>query len=144
MARNRGSEAEDDFSDLWAKVGKRAYLCWLVDAAEIKGRTGRIGLARAQPSDALLVFDGRTEFAEVKSTEDHSAFHFKLLRKSQSAAATMILAAGGTYIVYLRSWVQGCWYRVPYTQITATKATGKASIPWHELEPFKWNLPTPT
>lgn len=140
MAKNKGSQAEDDFDAIITRMGKRAYLHWLVDAAEIKGRTGRMGLVRAMPSDAVLTIDGITEYAEVKSSEDATAFRFSLLRTKQSAAAKMILSAGGTYSIFVRSWKRNRWFKVPYSLVNAVKDGGKSSIPWTDLEDFEWKI----
>ncbi|MES0183299.1 hypothetical protein NKK48_01120 [Mesorhizobium sp. C386A] len=49
-------------------------------------------------------------FAEVKSTQDETAFPFSLLRKIPSAMAIMILAAGGEYLVYIHRITTDEWF----------------------------------
>ncbi|MES0134538.1 Holliday junction resolvase RecU [Mesorhizobium sp. M0016] len=138
--KNTGKASEQTFEEIHDTLGKRAYYCRLVDAAEVRGRTGRMGHVRPQPSDYILVVDGKTSFAEVKSTQEKTSFPFGLLRTKQSAAAKMILAAGGSYFVYLHDLTRNIWYRVPYDLIQIVKDHGKSSIPWADLKEFKWNL----
>lgn len=140
--KNTGKPSEEIFEKSYDSLGKRAYYCRLVDAAEVKGRTGRMGHVRPQPSDYILVVDGKTSFAEVKSTHNETSFPFSLLRTKQSAAARMILGAGGSYFVYLHDINRDRWFRVPYDVIQITKDHGKASIPWADLKEFSWSLPT--
>lgn len=140
MAKNTGKPSEQLFESAHDSLGKRAYYCRLVDAAEVKGRTGRMGHVRPQPSDYVLVVDGVTSFAEVKSTQEKTSFPFSLLRTKQSAAAKMILGAGGSYFVYLHDLTRDRWFKVPYALIQIVKDHGKSSIPWDDLKEFKWNL----
>jgi penicillin-binding protein-related factor A (putative recombinase) len=136
MERNTGKPSEEEFESIITRYGKRAFLERLADAAEIKARTGRIGKVRAQVSDYILVLDGKTEWAEVKSTQDPTAFRFSLLKTKQKAKAAMITTAGGSYVVYIQRLPHGDWYRVPYHCIhTHTKA----SMTWESIRTFKWN-----
>ena len=112
----------------------------LVDAAEVRGRTGKIGFVRAMPSDYVIVVNGITEFAEVKSTQDPTAFRFSLLKTSQGAAAPQVLAAGGNYNVYVHRLVDDTWFKVPFSLIQKTKNDGKQSIKWEDLKDYEWNL----
>jgi penicillin-binding protein-related factor A (putative recombinase) len=144
MAKNSGKPSESDFEDILSRLGKRAYCYRIVDAAEVRGRTGRIGFIRPAPSDYIVTIDGQTSYSEVKSTTDTSAFRFSLLRTKQSAAAVQIVAAGGDYFVYVHSLVQNRWYRIPYQTILGVKATGKASINWSDLQGYEWKLSSTT
>jgi penicillin-binding protein-related factor A (putative recombinase) len=141
MAKNTGKPSEQGFQDAYARLGKRAYLHRLVDAAEIKGRTGVVATSAAsQPSDYIVVFDGITEFAEVKSTGNATSFPFSILRQTQTAAAKMILAAGGSYQIYAHCMVRQQWFKFPYSLVTATREAGKSSIKWEDLSPYQWSL----
>ncbi len=137
MVQNTGKPTEEEFEGIHARFGKRAFLDRLVDAAEIKGRTGRIGNTRAQSSDYIRVFDGATEFAEVKSTHDPTAFRFSLLKKKQKAKAAMITSAGGSYVVYVQRLPMGLWYRVPYHCIQNHPTQ---SMPWDSLRTLQWKM----
>lgn len=142
MTRNTGKSSEQIFEETLGRLGKRCYYYRIVDAAEVRGRTGKIGFTRPAPSDYIVTLDGFTFYAEVKSTQDQSAFRFSLLRTKQSAAARQILAAGGSYFVMIHRLTTGTWYRVSYDLIDQVKAEGKASIPWANLEAFAWNITT--
>lgn len=139
--KNTGKPSEELFEKAHDSLGKRAYYCRLVDAAEVRGRTGKIGHIRPQPSDYILTVDGKTSYAEVKSTQNETSFPFNLLRIKQSAAAKMIISAGGSYFVYLHDLTRDRWFKVPYEVIQITKDHGKASIPWADLKEFRWSLP---
>lgn len=140
MATNSGKPSERDFEARLDGLGKRAYYHRLVDAAEVKGRTGRLGFSRPMPSDYVVVLDGHTFFAEVKSTTHKTAFSFGLLRTKQSADATMIIGAGGTYDVFVHRVETNEWFRFSYALVAAAKARGRASLQWSELEPYRWTL----
>lgn len=142
MAKQEWQKAEDEFETHWLQFGKLAWVHRFADAAELKGRTGAVGKVRPQPSDYLVVFDGHTSFCEVKSTTNKTSFPFSLLRTTQSAAATMVRAAGGAYYVYVKSLNSGQWYCLPYSVIMGYKELGKASIPWSDMETFKCFTPT--
>lgn len=142
MSKNTGKPSEKAFTDALKRLGKRAYHHRFVDASEIKGKTGKIAVAASpQPSDYLVVIDGDTHFAEVKSTQSVASFPFSLLNTNQTAAARMILAAGGGYWVYAHSLILNKWFRFPYSLVTQTKEGGKASIKWSDLSSYEWTLP---
>ncbi len=144
MAKNTGKPSEQAFEAALNRLGKRAYYCRLVDAAEIYGRVGKTGNVRPQPSDYIITVDGLTSYAEVKSTNDETAFRFSLLRTKQTAAARQILSAGGEYNVFVHHIPTDRWYRIPYTTINMVKEAGKASINWHDLQDFQWTINSTT
>ena len=135
--KNTGKPSEDKFERHIASFGKKAFLHRFVDAAEIRGRTGKIGQARTAPSDYMLVLDGETSFAEVKSTVHSTSFQFSLLRTTQSADATRILAAGGTYKVFIHAIEPDLWFCVPYGVL---KGHPKRSMTWDELSPWRYDI----
>jgi len=138
MPRNTGKSTEAEFEAIWAKLGKHAWCFRLADKAEIFGRNGRHGNVRPQPSDYIVVHDGQTEFAEVKSTHDPRAFRFSLLSPKQAAMAARVYLAGGLYSVYIQVLPAGIWYRLSYRVIEQYRMARKASIPWADMEVFKW------
>lgn len=138
MAKNNGKSSEQKWEDHFNALGKVAYFYRVVDAAEVRGRTGKIGFVRPAPSDYVLVHEGRMSFAEVKSTQNKTSFPFSILRTTQSAVATMVIAAGGIYEVYVHNLIDDCWYRVPYQLIQSVKDSNKSSIPWSQLQDFKY------
>jgi penicillin-binding protein-related factor A (putative recombinase) len=132
--RNTGKPSEEEFEEYFKSFGKRAYVHRFVDAAEIKGRTGKVGEARPAPADYLVTVDGETFYAEVKSTEHETRFAFSLLRTVQSAIAKQVLAAGGDYCLYIHSLHLNQWFKVPYSQV---KSSPKKSLTWEELLPWR-------
>ncbi|MGO7308796.1 hypothetical protein ACCS91_33615 [Rhizobium ruizarguesonis] len=138
MAKNTGKPTESLFEGVWQSLGKRAYCYRIADAAEVRGRTGRIGLTRATPSDYIVSHDGVTFYAEVKSTQEKTSFPFALLKKGQAAAAPQVVSAGGGYFIFARNLNTGTWYRIPWQIVQAVKDLGRSSIPWTELETLKW------
>ncbi len=140
MAKNTGKPSEQKWEDHFTGLGKVAYYYRVVDAAEVRGRTGKIGFIRPAPSDYVLVHQGRMSFAEVKSTQEKTSFPFSLLRTVQSGIAKMVIAAGGIYEVYVHNLITDTWYKIPYEVIQSTKDSGKASIPWSNLQDFKYAI----
>ena len=130
MSKTAWKTAEKEFEESLDALGKRAYYHRLTDSADIKGLTGRVSNAASQPSDYIVVHDGLTYFAEVKSTHDETAFRASLLRPSQSAAAKQIIASGGQYIIWCKHVPTGRWYKIPHGQLD-----GRKSIKWTELTP---------
>ena len=140
MAKNHGKETERDFETILLRQGKAAYFHRLVDAAYIYGLVGEASDAPPQPSDYVAVIKGRTQFAEVKSTENKTSFPFSLLRIKQSSAATQILAAGGDYLIYIKalSLPNQPWFAVDYRTVRVLKDLGQASIKWGDLP--RWEI----
>lgn len=138
MAQNTGKTSEKIWEDYHRRLGKRAFFFRFVDASEIRGRTGKVATsARSQPSDYILTIDGRTEYAEVKSTGSATSFSFSMIRPSQNAAAKQIITAGGEYVIYIHALKRNQWFRVPYNVIQA--ADGK-SLKWEQLQPLEWKI----
>ena len=131
--KNTGKPSEQDFDDHFTRLGKRAYVHAFTDAAEVNGMNKgrkRITNVKAQPADRLVVLDGEMFFAEVKSSVSvDDRFDFKLLRKTQGAAAAQAIAAGGAYWIYYHHINTGEWFRFPYSLVAAVKADGRSSIP---------------
>lgn len=140
MAKNTGKSSEQKWEDHFTALGKSAYFYRVVDAAEVRGRTGKIGFIRPAPSDYVLVHQGRMSFAEVKSTQNKTSFPFSILRTVQSAIAKMVLAAGGSYDVYVHQMIGDQWFKIPYEVIQSVKDSGKSSIPWVQLQDFKYGI----
>ena len=121
------------------RLGKRAFFTRLVDAAEIKGKTGKIAKsASSQPSDYILTLDGLTSYAEVKSTGHKTSFAFSLLRPDQVGAAKQVTAAGGSYLIFVHSLVLDRWFCIPWSVIQLAKDEGRGSLAWDELAPLEW------
>jgi penicillin-binding protein-related factor A (putative recombinase) len=137
--KNTGKPTEKLFESVWDRMGKKAYYYRIPDAAELFGRNrGTILNVRPTPSDYVVTTDGSSFYAEVKSSQNKTAFPFNLFKKGQSAAAPQVLSAGGAYFVFAHNLTTGTWYRIPWQVIQAVKDLGRSSIPWTELENLKW------
>ncbi len=137
--KNTGKPSEKIFEQRLALLGKRAYFYRIKDAATIKGLTGKVGNVGASPSDYFIVLDGKTSFAEVKSTQEKTSFPFSLLKKGQVAHGIQINNAGGNYYVYIHNLNSDKWYRVPFGLIEASRNLGKSSLTWESLQTYVWN-----
>lgn len=139
MPKNTGTPSQSAFEAVWKRLGSRAFCYRIADAAEVKGRTGKIGKTRPTPSDFIVTFNGVTEYAEVKSTHNPTSFPFSNLEVGQKSAAVQILAAGGEYNVYVHRLPESIWYKIPYLLIRDSE---KKSLAWTQLETNIWNPPT--
>lgn len=140
--RNTGRPSEQAWDDAWKIWGKHAHVFAFVDSAKATGLNNRKTNTGAQPSDRLLTFKGVTSYAEIKSSV-HEDFSFSLLRPTQTAYATGVIAAGGIYDVYFHSLPTNRWFRIPYQVIRDAKKAGRGSLKISELEPYAWTFPTP-
>ena len=138
MPTNTGKSSEKEFEARLSSLGKRAYFYRVKDAAAIRGLTGKIGHADATPADYIVVVDGDTHFAEVKSTINETSFPFSMLKKGQNSHGMRILAARGKYNVYIHHLPTEKWFRVPLSVINAVRDIGKASLKWNDLERYRW------
>ena len=130
-------QAEKDFEGFFAQYGKGAAVFRLTDTAAAKATGGKGAFVAAQPSDYICVVDGQWFFAEVKSTTDRTSFHFSNIRKGQIAASRRTVAAGGTYLFFVKSEELEQWYCIPASVIHTT-LRAKKSMTWNELEPYKY------
>jgi penicillin-binding protein-related factor A (putative recombinase) len=138
---NTGKPSEAAFDNAWKRVGKTAHVFKFTDAAESRGMNRKAVGIKPQPSDRLLTYQGKTIYAEIKSTIDERNFPFSLLRPTQGAFAAAILAAGGDYDLFIHSLATNRWFRVPYAVVQKVRAAGKSSISWDNLSQFAWNFP---
>lgn len=140
--KNTGKPSEKIFDEYWARLGKRAFVFAFTDASEARGTNKKKVYVKPQPSDRLVVFDGYTFFAEIKSTVHETRFDFSLLRATQGAFAAQAIIAGGAYEIFIHALAHDTWYRISYHQIRAIKESGKSSLKWTELKEHLW-LSTP-
>lgn len=129
-------DVEKAFESFFDHYGKEAAVFRLSDTAMAKANGG--GFVAAQPSDYIVLLQGQWFFAEVKSSQDQRAFHFKNIRKGQIAASRRTVAAGGTYLFFVYSFELEQWYCVP-AQIVHTTLRQKKSMTWQELEAFRYD-----
>lgn len=130
-------DVEKAFEGFFVGYGKNAAVFRLTDTAMAKANGG--GFVAAQPSDYIVLLQGQWMFAEVKSSKDAKAFHFKNIRKGQLAASRRTVAAGGTYLFFVYSFELKQWFCVP-AQVVHTILREKKSMTWAELEPFKYEV----
>lgn len=130
-------QAEKDFEAFFDPYGKEAAVFRLTDTAMSKATGG--GFVAAQPADYVVVVQGQWFFAEVKATKDDKAFHFKNIRKGQIAASRRTVAAGGTYLFFVKSMVLDRWHCIP-AEVVHTTLRQKKSMTWDELEMFKYEV----
>jgi penicillin-binding protein-related factor A (putative recombinase) len=141
---NTGKESEDLFYNAMMNEGKGTFIHRLADTNEIKGAFAT-GFINSNPSDFVLTRNGVMEYAEVKSSSNGKAsFSFSQFTPKQNSSMIRQVAAGGRYMVYLHNMVSNIWYIVPATLILETKASGRKSLKWTDIEHLKWDLPTLT
>jgi penicillin-binding protein-related factor A (putative recombinase) len=139
--RNTGKPSEELFENSILALGKAGYFYRIKDAADIRGITGRVGQGMdATPSDYIVSVHGEVSFAEVKSTNDLTKFPFSLLKKGQKSHGKRIVASGGSYRVYIHRLKTDTWYCIPLRFIHAVQDAGAQSIPWEQMEKYKWHL----
>lgn len=134
MTKEAWELAEDDFDDHWRRKGKRAFLFEFKDARYLRGMNKRATAVGKQPSDRLVVADGKMFFAEVKYTDHPTRFDFNLIKPGQHGTGIMVTTAGGDYRVYVKSGVHNQWFCIPYDVI---KDWHKRSMTWEDLQPYK-------
>lgn len=137
--KNTGKRTEELFTASIEALGKQGYVYRIKDAAAIHGLTGRVGAGvDATPSDYICAVLGKTFFAEVKSTQHATLFEFKLLKKGQNSHGARIVAAGGSYLVFVHRMLTDDWYCIPMQAIRQhTATTNQKSMAWAELEKWK-------
>lgn len=133
MTKEAWEQAEDDFDNHWKRMGKKACLFEFRDARKLHGMNKKRVATGKQPSDRLVTVGGITFYAEIKYTTDPHRFSFGLMKPGQKGHATMVVAAGGEYRVYVKSEHTGLWYNIPYQAIQDHTAQ---SFTWAELSPF--------
>lgn len=147
--KNTGKPSEKLFDDAFTLYGKRAYVFAFTDASEATGMnraTGRATNIKPQPADRMVTLEGRTFYAEVKSSvSKDDRFDFKLLRPTQGMYAAQVVAAGGEYLVFYHHLSTDEWFCFPYQLVVSTKADGKSSIPLSLLRKYHpWTPNSPS
>lgn len=129
--------AEKEFESAFTLKGKGAFLHRLTDTAAAKATSGKKAFVAKQPSDYLVVDNGHTYFAEVKSSHDEVSFPHSNIQPYQMASARRIVKAGGTYVFFIKNLLTGQWYCVPAEVIVASE---KKSTRWADIESYRWTL----
>lgn len=137
--RNTGKPSEDVFESRLRGNGKRCKVIRFEDAADLFARNERKKLnTSSKPADFIVVLNGDTFFAEVKSTTNKARFPFGMIERDQWASAVMITAAGGLYFIFVHSLQLSQWFKIPFASIATWKDQGMASATWAQLTPYQW------
>lgn len=139
--KNTGVSAQKDFEERFDALGKLAYVIRLDDQKDLTALNGKVVKSNATTSDNIVVMNGRTFFAEVKSSHGKVSFPLSSLRKTQIGYAKAILAAGGEYYVYVKNMLTGEWFEIHARNLVDWLADGKKSVKWSYLRlANQWNL----
>jgi penicillin-binding protein-related factor A (putative recombinase) len=142
--KNTGQPAQDAFDAHWATYGKSAAVIPYEDAAALYGRNKKAVSNAAKPCDRVLIFRGVTQFCEIKSTHDKTAFRFSQIEKGQLNYGTKITCAGGEYNFWVWSYHMRRWHKLPFAVVSAVKGQGRESLKWSEMDQFVIALAEPT
>lgn len=116
---------------------KGSFIHRFIDTHDINAQLNRfkddkpIIYTEKKPSDFIVIEDGITFFAEVKSTENVKGVTSALF-KEQEGMRKRILKVNGLYFYFIYSLFNKCWYKVP-GEIIEEKENRK----WEELEQYK-------
>ena len=131
---NTGKVSEAIFEGFFLKLGKRAFVHRVTDAAEVRGRSQGLNIiVKKQPSDYIVTANGEMFYAEVKSTEDKTAFRKSQIEDGQWVAAVKQTAAGGDYFFFVHALKSNLWYCIPAAHLIKSEAK---SWKWEELKTF--------
>lgn len=137
--------AQKQFESFW--LLKTQYCYAFEDTREAMGLAGsRKVFTKGRPSDYLVTEEGRTFFAEVKSSQHLTSFSLSNIAAAQWRCSTQITYAGGLYFFFIRQELTHQWYCVPAQVMIQTNRI-KKSLKWDELSIYKWepqcnNTPT--
>lgn len=132
--KNDGKAAERAFFEYWDGHGHIERLRDKKDLVGLNGGDFRIADFK-KPSD-FLVSDKATglHYAEVKSTQHATTFHFGLIQDGQSKAALMSHTRGdGRYLFYIYSYGQHKWYIMTAAKYAESLAAKRRSVKFEEL-----------
>lgn len=134
--KNTGKAAQEEFDERFVRLGKNAFVYEFEDQAALTGLNDKAVRSRAKPADRVVIVNGRTFFAEIKSTHSKTGFAFSMLRPTQVGFAKMVTAAGGDYRVYVKNMTTGEWFQIPWLTIASTR---QKSLSWARLkEAYTW------
>lgn len=131
-------DAEEEFESWFTR--KLSFCFKFHDARQAMGAGGsRRIFTTSHPSDYVVVDNGSTFYAEVKSSQEPISFPFSSIRKSQWSAAIQVTAAGGSYFFFLKSeYLLPRWYRVPAAVMLELRDGPVKSVKWEHLKPLEY------
>ena len=135
--KNDGKTAEVAFEKHWLN---RGHVERLRDKKDLMGLNKGLKMADfAKPADFLVSSpNDELHYAEVKSTSNPDSFAFAKIQPAQSAAALKEVARGrGSYIFYIFSVANGCWYAMNADQYILILGEGRRSVKFSELTTWK-------
>lgn len=133
--RNTGKPSENRFENALRKLyGVRVFIQEFYDAAYLHGLNRKPVMAPEQPADRLVVLDGKTFFAEIKSVSKGQSFPFGMIKSNQIGAGVLVSKAGGDYFFFVHDLQTDTFYKVPAALVKTTQDSGKKSLKWSEME----------
>jgi hypothetical protein len=111
----------------------KAKVFRLRDASDLFGLNKKKVAIFALPADFIVVGQGKTIFAEVKSTQNKTSFSLDCLTPSQRAACLQVTSCGGDYRIYIHNLCTNTWYIVPGSAYVLYKKSNLKSIKWDDL-----------
>lgn len=137
MANPTWVGAEDEFESWF--TSKTQFVYAFEDAREVMGaRQSRKVFTKGQPADYLVIDNGLTYFAEVKSSQHETSFSLSGIQKSQWNAAARTVAALGIYYFFIRKEPEGVWFKVPASFFLDIQSKGVKSVKWEFFEAFRY------
>lgn len=134
---NDGSYSEGIFDQFVEGHGKNAYLYQFYDKKFMTGLNQRRQVAvPKQPSDRLIVLNGETFFAEVKSSASAVSFPFSNIKPGQLGNCRRVTSAGGDYRFFLHNLTTDQWYQIPGSLILQTLDQGRKSLKWDQIKEY--------
>lgn len=129
-------DAQKEFES-WFTNRKSAFVYQFEDAREAMGvRQSRKVFTKGQPSDYLVIDNGVTFFAEVKSSSESVSFALASIRKSQWSCAIQVVSAKGLYFFFIRKEPDRIWYKIPAAFFVDIQNAGVKSVKWKDIECF--------
>lgn len=90
-----------------------------------------------RPSDYVLVSTEGVSFAEVKECSNPKRFDFRRIQEAQWVYSDIITKKRQTYIFYIFSIVENCWYDVPAEVFLTAKRDDAKSMRFEDLIEYR-------
>lgn len=127
--------AQDEFASWW--TGKTQFCYAFHDTREAMGVSGsRRVYTEERPSDFLVVDNGTTFFAEVKSSQHDTSFALSNIQRGQWRCSIRTCAAGGSYFFYIKREKTQQWHRIPAQFFISLYNEGIKSVKWQDISNF--------
>lgn len=90
-----------------------------------------------RPSDYVLVSAEGVSFAEVKECSNPKRFDFRRIQEAQWVYSDLITKKKQTYIFYIFSILENCWYDVPAGFFLTAKRDDVKSMRFEDLTEYR-------